>query len=107
MSMASVPAQAAPVSGDGEPQAANRAHDLPNPLGDAQRALRKEAIDKLIKGEATTEVRGGQRVIRLKGNAQAPKGSKAAQDRFVSYPVEREEDIFTILADFGGQVNTS
>jgi immune inhibitor A len=105
--MASVPAQATPVPGDQEPKAANRAHDLPNPLGDAQRALRKEAIDKLIKGEATTEVRGGQRVIKVKGNSKAPKGSKAHKDRYVSYPVEREEDIFTILADFGDAVNPS
>src|SRR6476659_5549619 len=48
-------------------------------------------------------MRGGQRVIKLKGNAKAPKGSKAAKDRFVSYPVEREEDIFTVLTDFGTQ----
>ena len=100
LSMAPVQAQATPVQGDKEPKAANRAHDLPNPLGDAQRALRKEAVEKLVKGEATTETRGGQRVIKIKGNANAPKGSKAAQDRYVSYPVEREEDIFTILTDF-------
>jgi immune inhibitor A len=103
MSMASAPAQAAPVQGDKEPKANNRAHDLPNPLGDAQRALREEAVQKLVKGEATTETRGGQRVIKLKGNAKAKKGSKAAKDRFVSYPVEREEDIFTVLSDFGTQ----
>ncbi len=87
---------------------ASKAHkqdDLPNPLGDAARALRKEAVDKLIKGEATTEVRGGQRVIKLAGNPKAAKGSKAAQARYVSYPVEREEDIFTILSEFGTQVN--
>jgi len=105
MSMASAPAQATPVAGDKEPKAANRVHDLPNPLGDAQRALRQEAVEKLVKGEATTETRGGQRVIKLKGNPKAPKGSKAAQDRFVSYPVEREEDIFTILTDFGGTID--
>ena len=105
MSMASAPAQATPVSGDKEPKAANRAHDLPNPLGDAQRELRKEAVEKLVKGEATTETRGGQRVIKVKGNAKAPKGSKAAKDRYVSYPVEREEDIFTILTNFGDQID--
>lgn len=106
LSLASAPAQATPVQGDKEPTANNREHDLPNPLGDAARALRKEAVDKLVKGEATTEMRGGQRVIKLAGNAQAPKGSKAAQDRFVSYPVEREEDIFTVLTDFGTQTKT-
>ncbi len=106
MSMASAPAQATPVAGDQEPKAANRAHDLPNPLGDAQRALREEAIDKLIRGEATTEVRGRERVIKLAANPQAKKGSKAARDRFVSYPVEREESIFTVLTDFGTQTDS-
>jgi immune inhibitor A len=103
--MASAPAQATPVQGDKEPKANNRAHDLPNPLGDAQRQLRKEAVEKLVKGEATTETRGGQRVIKLAGNKEAAKGSKAAKDRYVSYPVEREEDIFTILTDFGTQTD--
>ena len=107
LSMASAPAQATPVQGDKEPKANNRAHDLPNPLGDAQRKLRQEAVSKLLKGEATTEVRGGQRVIKIAGNAKAAKGSKAAKDRFVSYPVEREEDIFTILADFGDGTKTN
>ena len=106
LSMAPAQAQAIPAQGDKEPKAANREHDLPNPLGDAQRALRKQAVDKLIKGEATTEMRGGQRVIKLAGNAKAPKGSIAAQDRFVSYPVEREESIFTVLTDFGTQTKT-
>jgi immune inhibitor A len=106
LSMAPASAQATPVAGDKEAKAASRDHDLPNPLGDAQRALRKEAVQKLVKGEATTETRGGQRVIKIKGNAKAAKGSKAAKDKFVSYPVEREEDIFTILADFGDQTKT-
>ncbi len=90
---------------DGAPPAEGKAStkkqdDLPHPLGDAQRALRKEAVEKLVKGEATTETRGGQRVIKLAGNAKAPKGSPAAKDRYVSYPVNREESIFTILSEF-------
>ena len=103
LTMAPAQAQAIPVQGDREQKAANRAHDLPNPLGDAQRALRQEAINKLIKGQATTETRGGQRVITIKGSTKAKKGSKAAKDRYVSCPTNREEDIFTILADFGDQ----
>ena len=98
LSMAPAQAQAIPVQGDPEPKAANRDHDLPNPLGDAQRALRKEAVDKLVKGEATTETRGGQRVIKLEGKT---KKGKKGKDRFVSYPVNREESIFTILSEFG------
>ena len=103
LTMAPAQAQATPVQGDKEPKAANRAHDLPNPLGDAQRALRQEAINKLIKGQATTETRGGQRVITIKGSTKAKQGSKAAKDRYVSWPTNREEDIFTILANFGDQ----
>ena len=98
LSMAPAQAQAIPVQGDTEPKAANRDHDLPNPLGDAQRALRKEAVDKLVKGEAKTETRGGQRVIKLEGKTK--KGTKG-KDRYVSYPVNREESIFTILSEFG------
>ena len=98
LSMAPAQAQAIPVQGDTEPKAANRDHDLPNPLGDAQRALRKEAVDKLVKGEATTETRGGQRVIKLEGKT---KQGKKGKDRYVSYPVNREESIFTILSEFG------
>lgn len=45
MSLVSAPAQATPAPKDSEPKAANREHDLPNPLGDAARALRKEAVD--------------------------------------------------------------
>jgi immune inhibitor A len=96
--MAPAQAQAIPVQGDTEPKAANREHDLPNPLGDAQRALRKEAVDKLVKGEAKTETRGGQRVIKLEGKT---KKGKKGKDRYVSYPVNREESIFTILSEFG------
>ena len=104
LSMAAIPAQAkpAPVVAK-DPSYTNRDHDLPNPLGDAQRELRKEAINKLIKGEATTETRGGERVIKMKGNKSAKKGSQAAKDKYVSWPVNREEDIFTVLADFGTQ----
>ena len=80
--------------------------DLPNPLGDAARKLRQDAVNKLVQGEATTEMRGGQRVSKLKGDKKAKKGSKAAKDRFVSYPVNREEDIFTILTDFGSKTDS-
>ena len=94
----------APPQGD-EKASSARMDNLPNPLGDAYSALRAEAVTKLLKGEATTETRGGQRVIKLKGNKNAKKGSKAAKDRYVSYPVEREEDIFTILSEFGDQIH--
>ena len=106
LSMAPASAQATPVVGDREAKVAQRDHDLPNPLGDAQRDLREEAVKKLIKGEATTETRGGQRVIKVKGSKNAAaRGTKAAKDKYVSWPVNREEDIFTILTDFGDQTH--
>lgn len=109
MSVASAPAQAkpAPVVAK-DPNYTNRPHDLPNPLGDAQRDLREEAVNQLIKGEATTETRGGQRVIKVKGSKNAAaRGTKAAKDKYVSWPVNREEDIFTVLADFGSKTKTT
>lgn len=95
-----------PVPPAGDKQASShRPDNLPNPLGDAQARLRNEAVTKLVTGEATTEIRGGERVIRIKGNKKAKKGHKPAKDRYVSYPVEREEEIFTILSEFGDQVH--
>lgn len=95
------PAQAAPMGPDQDPvNATSQPDNLPNPLGDAQAKLREEAVTKLVKGEATTETRGGQRVIKIAKNPKDPK----SKDKYVSYPVDREEDIFTVLTDFGTQV---
>ncbi len=103
VTLGSSPATAKPQPQVQDPVGANRKHDLPNPLGDAQRKLREEAVTKLVQGEATTEVRGGQRVITLAGGADE-KGHRK-KSRYVSYPVEREESIFTILTDFGDQTD--
>ncbi len=85
---------------------APRSDNLPNPLAEAQADLRAEAVAKLIKGEATTEERGGQRVIKLSGSdAAKAKGTNAGQDKYVSYPVNREESIFTVLVEFGDQIS--
>jgi immune inhibitor A len=103
LSFASAPAQAkpAPVVAK-DPGHVNRDHDLPNPLGDALRAKQKQAIEAVIKGDATVEKNSrGERVIKIKGDKLAKKGSRAAKDKYVAWPVNREEDIFTILTDFG------
>ncbi len=103
VTLGSGPAIAKPQPQVSDPVGANRKHDLPNPLGDAQRKLREEAVTKLVNGEATTEVRGGQRVITLAGGADADGHKK--KNRYVSYPVEREESIFTVLTDFGDKTD--
>lgn len=89
------PVAKAPVSGDPAAAQASQPDNLPNPLADAQAAERKDAVAKLLKGQATTKTINGNRVIEVKGNN--------GKSKYVNYPVNREEDIFTILVDFGTQ----
>jgi immune inhibitor A len=98
MQAQATPAAPTPVSAD--PAQASRPDNLPNPLADAQAAKTKDAVTKLIKGEATTTTINGNRVIEVKTTA---KNGKAGTSKYVNYPVNREEDIFTILTDFGTQ----
>ena len=100
-------AQAAPGGGaptSSDPAAASRPDDLPNPRADAAAAERKDAIAKLVRGDATTTTINGNRVIEVKSTGKDAKG-KTLQSKYVNYPVEREEDIFTVLVDFGDQIN--
>lgn len=105
--LVSAPAQAAPPQGDKAPrQSAKKHDDLPNPLGDKLRETRKQAIEAVINGDATVTTNAkGERVIKMPGKASTSKAGKAqkARDKYVTWPVQREEDIFTILADFGTQ----
>ena len=93
------PAQAAPPANDPDAAAASQPDNLPNPFAEQAAALRADAVDKLLKGQATLEMRGGQRVIKVAKNPADPN----SKDKFVLYDVNREEDIFTILTDFGTQ----
>ncbi len=93
-------AQAAPsakvaVQNDPAAKQASRPDSLPNPLAEAQARDRQEAIAQLVKGEAKVKTVNGNRVIELKAKSKGKKG------KYVNYPVNREEDIFTILTDFG------
>lgn len=100
MQAQATPLAKAPVSGDPAAAQASRPDNLPNPLAEAQAAERKDAVAKLLKGEATTKTINGNRVIEVKGKS---KDGKPGKSRYVNYPVNREEDIFTILTDFGDQ----
>ncbi|RKT77743.1 immune inhibitor A [Terracoccus luteus] len=97
------PTTKAPVSSDPAEAQASRHDNLPNPLADKANAERKDAVSKLIKGEATTKTINGNRVIEVKSATKNTAGRAATQSRFINYPVDREEDIFTILTDFGTQ----
>ena len=100
MQAQATPVAKAPVSGDPAAAQASQPDNLPNPLADAQAAERKDAIAKLLKGEASTKTINGNRVIEVKSKG---KDGKPGKSRYVNYPVNREEDIFTILTDFGTQ----
>ncbi len=104
MQAQATPVAKAPVSGDPAAAQASQPDNLPNPLAEAQAAERKDAIAKLLKGEATTKTINGNRVIEVK---TAAKNGKAGKSKYVSYPVNREEDIFTVLVDFGDKVHSA
>ena len=89
-------ASGAPSSGD--PAKTTRTDNFPTTLGDAQAKLTEDAVKQLVTGDARTTTVKGNRVIKL--DAKDRKG----QTRYVNYPTEREEDIFTILTDFGDKV---
>ena len=78
---------------------ASRPDNLPNPLAEAAAAERQDAVTKLVKGQAATKTINGNRVIEVKG--------KTGTSRYIDYPVNREEDIFTILVEFGDQTLTA
>ncbi len=93
---ASGAAVAAPPSGSGHGPSdralSHRPHDLPNPLGDKQRVMRRAALDKVIKGEARVQESDGSSVVRL-------------GDDYVELGRESTDKIFTMLAEFGDQVD--
>ncbi|MDC5698761.1 immune inhibitor A [Intrasporangium calvum] len=96
-------AQAAPqvdsvVSSDPAEAQSSRPDNLPNPLGDAAAERRKDAVQKLVTGKAGTKMVGGNRVIEVKGTDGSSK--------YVDYPVNREESVFTVLAEFGEQIHS-
>ena len=70
-------------------------HDLPSPLGVKQEAERKTALQQVLAGTARIESHGGSQSVRL------------AHDRYVELARERTDRIFTILVDFGDQVDNS
>ena len=62
------------MSGDPAAAQASRPDNLPNPLAEAQAAERKDAVTKLLKGEATTKTINGNRVIEVKTQGQERQG---------------------------------
>lgn len=77
---------------DAPPARATAPDDLPNPLGDKQREMKKRAIAKLLKG-ADTIRRGDSEVMKL------------GKNEYVQMEIAKEDPILTILTNFGDQID--
>ncbi|WP_308258277.1 immune inhibitor A domain-containing protein [Saccharothrix obliqua] len=75
--------------------------ELPHPLEDKRRALRQEALSKVLTGEATKEKRGSSTVVKLGRKEKA--GQKAKVDQYVELEREKVDKIFVVLAEFGDE----
>ena len=97
-----------------DPAASTARHDdLPNPLGDAQRELRKDAVDQLLAGEAKVVTKNGTKVIEVKSKDKAERHTTAAgvtkdkgpkgRTKYVQYDVNQKANILSFLVEFGDQ----
>ncbi|MCL6669744.1 immune inhibitor A domain-containing protein [Streptomyces panaciradicis] len=73
-------------------------HDLDGPLSKTQEAQRQEALNQVISGKASAKDRDGSRVVQLK--------SKKGDGKYVELGREKTDKIFTILVEFGDQVDS-
>ncbi|WP_329533946.1 immune inhibitor A [Streptomyces sp. NBC_01450] len=80
-----------------EPQPAGKEaeHDLDGPLSKTQEAQREEALNQVISGDAKVQDRNGSQVVKLKG-----------KNKYVELGREKTDKIFTILVEFGDQVDS-
>ncbi|WP_282695580.1 immune inhibitor A domain-containing protein [Streptomyces sp. CC208A] len=70
-------------------------HDLEGPFSEQQAQQREAALEAVLKGEAKVERRGGSQVVKL--------GKK----KYVELGREKTDQIFTVLVEFGDQVDTT
>jgi immune inhibitor A len=85
-----------------------RSDDLPNPLEDKRRALREEALTRLLHGKGRVEQRGASTVMKVGEARTAPASSKSgrrqagatAEDQYVELSREKTDRIFVVLAEF-------
>ncbi|TWF87203.1 immune inhibitor A domain-containing protein [Streptomyces capillispiralis] len=73
-------------------------HDLEGPLTKTQEAQREEALKQVISGKASVKNREGSKVVQLK--------SKKGDSKYVELGREKTDKIFTILVEFGDQVDS-
>ncbi|SDO04363.1 immune inhibitor A domain-containing protein [Actinacidiphila guanduensis] len=90
-------AAAAPASHD---PAQSEPHDLPGPFSKQQAAEHSAALQQVVSGKAGVQQRNGSQVVQL-GHG---KGKKS---KYVELGREKTDKIFTILVEFGDQVDST
>lgn len=75
------------------PAASDTEHDLKGPFTDSEAAQREEALQQVISGEAKAQERNGSQVVQL------------SKGKYVELAREKTDKIFTILVEFGDQVD--
>ncbi|KIF74626.1 protease [Streptomyces sp. 150FB] len=78
---------------DPAPEKGQVDHDLDGPFSKKQAAERKAALEQVVSGKAKMEKHGGSQVVKL--------GNK----KYVELDREKTDKIFTILVEFGDQVD--
>ena len=99
---AAAAAPSAPAPAAAEPAAVDRVRgdEQPNPYEDKRRALREQALNLVLNGQARPEKRGASTVVRLDG-ASGP--SRTTGGRFVELRREKVDKVFVVLAEFGNE----
>ena len=80
--------------------AASEPHDLPGPFSKQQAAEHSAALQQVVSGDATVQRRDGSQVVQL-GRGQGKKS------KYVELGREKTDKIFTILVEFGDQVDST
>ncbi|MFD5078417.1 immune inhibitor A domain-containing protein [Streptomyces sp. NPDC058371] len=79
---------------DPQPARSSVEHDLDGPLSKTQDAQRQEALNRVISGDAKVKDRNGSQVVQLN------------KSKYVELGREKTDQIFTILVEFGDQVDS-
>ncbi|MER7057144.1 immune inhibitor A domain-containing protein [Streptomyces sp. NPDC000351] len=83
---------------DPHPAKGMHSHDLKGPMSDTREAQREEALNQVISGKATVKKKDGSNVVQLK--------SKKGDAKYVELGREKTDKIFTILVEFGDEVDS-
>lgn len=107
-------ASAAPAvvgSSVSEPAAATGVDDLVNPLEEKRRALRQEALEQVVSGEAEAQVDDVSTVVKVGESTTTVSGeatrSGKSVDQYVELSRETTDKIFVILVEFGDERHPS